>query len=243
MAPRLRIVKGPNVKKLLSLAAVAACVAATALPAGAVTQTGSVTVKWNVTVTAALALNTNYSATGAQGLGAPTILKSSTPSGQASEACTAAASEVAATVNFNQITPDPALASNTDCLYKNAVDAQVTTNSSNWTLGEYATAALPAGATLCAYPNNFASFPVTIAAAGTAPATTSARGAYADNTTCAAGGLTIPAAASSTNLVTSAAQPFTASPAHIGEDMGLLLSPAAATGAQTVTVTYSLVAN
>ena len=230
-------------KKLMSLAAVAAIAAATALPAGAVTQTGSVTVKWNVTVTAALALNTNYSATGAQGLGAPTILKSTGPAGNASEACTAAASEVAATVNFNQITPDPALASNTDCLYKNAVDAQVTTNSTNWTLGEYATAALPAGATLCAYPNNFASFPLTIAAAGTAPATQSARGAYADNTTCAAAAAVLPAAATSTNIVTSAAQPFTGAPAHIGEDLALLLTPAAATGAQTVTVTYSLVAN
>lgn len=239
----LRIVKGPNVKKLLSLAAFAAIVGAAALPAGAVTQTGSVTVKWNITVTAALALNTNYSATGAQGLGAPTILKSTGPAGSASESCTAAASEVAATVNFNQITPDSTLASNTDCLYKNAVDAQVTTNSGNWTLGEYATAALPTGATLCAYPNNFASFPLTIAAAGTAPATQSARAAYADNAACAAGSLLLPAAANSTNLVTSAAQAFTAAPAHIGEDMALLLTPAAATGAQTVTVTYSLIAN
>lgn len=236
--------KGPNVKKLISLAALAAIAGATALPAGAaVTQTGNVTVKWNVTVTAAIALNTNYSATGAQGLGAPTLLKSTGPAGTASEACTAAASEVAATVNFNQITPDPALASNTDCLYKNAVDAQVTTNSSNWTLGEYATAALPAGATLCAYPNNFASFPVTIAAAGTAPATQSARATYADNTTCAGAAAVLPAAATSTNIVTSSAQPFTATPAHIGEDLALLLTPAAATGAQTVTVTYSLVAN
>ena len=246
-ARRLRIVKGPNVKKLLSLAALAAIVGATALPAGAVTQTGTVTVKWNITVTAALALTTDYGATGAQGgAGVPSALLSTGPGG-AGEACAAPAAAPSAgpppVVDFGTITPDSGLSKNTDCLYKNAVDAQVTTNSSNWTLGEYEAAALPAGATLCAYPNNFAAFPVTIAAAGTAPATQSARGAYADNTTCAAAASVLGTAITSTNLVTSSAQSFTGAPAHIGEDMALLLTPAAATGAQTVNVTYSLIAN
>jgi hypothetical protein len=209
-----------------------------------VTQTGTVTVKWNISVTAALALNTNYSATGAQQLTAPAILASL--NGGSGNACPATGngSEVAATVNFGTITPDSGLTKNTDCLYKNAVDAQVTTNSSNWTLGEYvSSASIPAGATLCAYPNNFASFPVTIAAAGTAPATQSSRASYTDNTTCAAAAATLSTTSTSTNIVTSSAQAFTGSPAHIGEDMALLLTPAAATGAQTVTVTYSLVAN
>jgi hypothetical protein len=243
-APRLRIVKGPNVKKLLSLAAFAAIVGAASLPAGAVTQTAPVTVKWNVSVTAALVLNQNYSATGAAQITAPTILPSL--NGGTGNSCSAngVGSEAAATVNFGTITPDSGLTKNTDCLYKNAVDAQVTTNSSNWTLGEYvSSASIPAGATLCAYPNNFASFPVSIAAAGTAPATQSARASYTDNTTCAAAAATLSTTASSINLVSASAQAFTASPAHIGEDLALLLTPAAATGNQTVTVTYSLVAN
>lgn len=234
-------------KKLISLAALAAMACATALPAGAVTQTGSVTVKWNVSVSASLALATDYGATGAQGgNGVPAILLSTGPGGTG-EACTGPAAAPSAgpppVVDFGTITPDSGLAKNTNCLYKNAVDAQVTTNSSSWSLGEYEAAALPTGATLCAYPNNFASFPVSIAAAGTAPATQSARATYTDNTSCAASAATLGTTASSVNLVSASAQSFTTSPAHIGEDMALLLTPAASTGAQTVTVTYSLVAN
>lgn len=235
----LRIVKGSNVKKLLSLAAFAAIVGTTALPAGAATQTGNVTVKWNVSVTANLTLATNYSTTGAQQLTAPSELLSTGPGGTA-EACTAPASEVAATVNFGTITPDSGLAKNTDCLYKNAVNAQVTTNSVSWSLGEYEAAALPAGATLCVYPNAFASFPATVS--GAAAATQSGRATYADNTTCSAGAVTLGTTASNNNLATSTTQ-YTGAAANIGEDMGLLLTPAAATGAQTVTVTYSLLAN
>jgi hypothetical protein len=235
----LRIVKGPNVKKLIPLAALAAIVGATALPAGAVTQTAPVTVKWNVSVTANLTLATNYDAAGAQQLTAPSVLLSSGPGG-ASEACTAPASEVAATVNFGTITPDSGLSKNTDCLYKNAVNAKVTTNSVSWSLGEYEAAALPAGATLCAYPNGFASFPATVS--GAASATQSARATYTDNTSCAAAAVTLGTTASSNNVATSTTQ-YTATAANIGQDMALLLTPAAATGAQTVQVTFSLLAN
>jgi hypothetical protein len=121
------------------------------------------------------------------------------------------------------------------------VNAQVTTNSTNWSLGEYDTAALPTGATLCAFGNGL-TFPA--ATLTSAPATQSGRTTYTDNTTCAAGGgnVALTTTASSTNLVTSATA-YTASPANVGEDMGLMLTPAAATGAQAPTVTYSLVAN
>lgn len=243
----MRIVKGPNVKKLLSLAALAAILGSTSLPAGAAatTKTGTVTVKWNVSVAANLTLTTDYGATGTQGgAGVPSIL---TSANGGSGTCTAPGAAPSAgpppVVDFGIIAPDAALTANTDCLYKNAVDAQVTTNSTNWTLGASISSAAVAGSTVCLYPNNFASFPATIAAAGTAPATQSTRATYADNTTCAAAAATLSTTASSVNLISSAAQPFTASPAHVGSDLALLLSPTSPTGAQTVTLTYSLVAN
>ena len=235
----MRIVKGPNVKKLLTIAAAAAIIGATALPAGAVTQTGNVTVKWNVTVTANLTLNQNYSAAGAAQTTAPSILTSTGPGGTGT--CTAAGvgSEAAGTNNFGNITPDASLSKNVDCLYKNAINAQVTTNSTNWNLGA-SSAALPAGATLCLYPNGY-TFGTAPAAL---PATQSARATYADNATCAgAGALTVPTSANSTNMITADATQFTASAANIGVDLGLLLTPAAATGAQSVVMTYTLVAN
>jgi hypothetical protein len=236
----LRIVKGPNVKKLLILATLAAMVGASALPAGATTASGTVTVKWNITVTANLTLNTDYTAAGAQGFTAPSLLLS-TGTGGTGEACTNTNPETTATVNFGTITPDSGLAKNTDCLYKNAVDALVQTNSTNWSLGEYNTAALPTGATLCAFGNGY-TFPSTTA---TATVNQSARATYTDNTTCAAGGGNVALTTTSTNnnLVNGATTAFTATAASVTEDMGLMLTPAAATGPQNPTVTFSLIAN
>jgi hypothetical protein len=240
MARRLRIVKGPNVKKLLSFAAFAAIVGATALPAGAVTSSGTVNVKWNVSVTANISLHTNYDASGNPLTAAPSILLSTGPGGTG-EACTPPASETDLTVDFGTITPDSGLAKNTDCLFKNAVNAKVTTNSVSWSVGEYIStpAANPAGSTLCAYSNGFASYPATVT--GAAAVAQSARATYTDNTTCAAGALTLGTSASTNNLATST----TAYPggANIGQDLGLLLTPAAATGTEQPVVTFSLVAN
>jgi hypothetical protein len=238
----LRIVKGSNVKKLFSLAALAAIVGASALPAGAATQTGNVTVKWNVSVTANLTLGTDYDASGNQQTTAAIAELLSTGPGGAGEACTPPATEAAATVNFGTITPDSGLSKNVDCLYKNAVNAKVTTNSVNWSLGEYEGAALPTGATLCAYPNGFASFPATVSGAAAAVQSGRTTATWTDNTTCAASALTLGTTVANNNLATSTTQ-YTAAPANIGEDMALLLTPAATTGAQTVTVTFSLLAN
>ena len=227
-------------KKLISLAAVAAIAAASALPAGAATSTGTVTVKWNVSVTATIALATNYDNTGASLTTAPGLLLSTGTAG-VGEACPGPATETNGTVDFGVLTPDSSLAKNTDCLFKNAVNAKVTTNSVNWSVGEYIStpAANPAGSTLCAYPNGVASFPAVIS--GAAAVATSGRAAYADNTTCAASALTLAGAVSNNNLVTST----TAYPggANIGQDMALLLTPAAATGAEAPVVTFSLLAN
>lgn len=223
-------------KKLITLAALAALLAP-ALPAGAaaVTRTGTVTVKWNTSVTANLALTTNYDATGAQQTTAPSIL---TAANGGSGTCTAAGagSEVAATVNFGSVSPD--FAQTTGCLYKNAVNAIVQTNSINWNLSEAVGAAV-AGTALCAFPNGLGgSFPATVSGASV-PATQTVRAAAPAGATCAAGGATITAAG------VQVASSTTAYPtgANVGEDMELLLSPSTPSGNQQYLVTYTLVAN
>lgn len=226
-------------KKLVAIAIVAILCGA-ALPAGAaVTVNGSVTVKWNTSVAASLTLATNYSAAGAQQLTAPTIV---TQNNTGSGACTAtgAGSEVAATVNFGNITPD--FAQTTGCLYQNASNAIVKTNSTNWTLTEATAAALPTGATLCALANDAGNswpFPAT----GALPATQT----VAAHTAASIAGTSCPASAlslttsNSTAISSTTAYPTTA--ANIGEDMALLLTAANPLGANTVTVNYQVIAN
>jgi hypothetical protein len=227
------------VKKLLSLAAFAAVVGTTALPAAAVTVPGNVTVKWNVSVAATLNLNQNYSAAGAAQVSAPSIV--SLAAGMGSGSCTAngAGSEAAGTVNFGNVTPDSG-ANTIGCQYKNAINAVVTTNSVNWSMTEALSAALPAGYSLCVAPNGF-----TWGAAG---------GAALSATQSAAANAVAPAGAAcgagTTGLTTTAATALTetnaftgASPANVGEDYELLIPPLAANGAKTATVVYSVIAN
>ncbi|MDQ2872936.1 MAG: hypothetical protein M3R35_07410 [Candidatus Eremiobacteraeota bacterium] len=225
-------------KKLLTLAALGALFAS-ALPAGAasVTKTGTVTVKWNTSVTANLVLATNYDAAGAQQLTAPAILPNANP-GAGSCTANGTGSEVAATANFGPVSPD--FTNPTGCLYKNAVNAVVQTNSLNWTLSEALSAAV-AGATLCAYANgNGGTFPATIS--GAAAATTTARATSPVGATCGAGAATLPSAAPPGLQVASSTTSYPTG-ANIGEDLELILSPATPSGAQSYTVTYTLVAN
>lgn len=224
-------------KQLLASAAFAGLIIG-ALPVGAATVTGTATVKWNTQAIATLVLNTNYSAAGAQLTSAPSILAHVSGSG----ACTATGTggEVAGTVNFGNVTPDSSTVS--DCLYKNAVNAQVVTNSTNWSLTEQSVAAVPAGFELCALANNSGgTFPFTVAA--TLPATQTTRVAALSNantTACVSGSQinTTPF-----NLISAESTAFTSgSPANLGEDIDLAIGANAPAGAQTVSVTYTLVA-
>jgi hypothetical protein len=255
MARTLRIVKGPNVKKLVTLAALAAMTASVALPAGAATVQKTVTVQWNLSVSANLNLYTNYNsgaATPASGL-APVgeLMQGSLGSG---EACTAPGSVVAGTVDFGTITPDGGLAADTVCAVKQAVDAWVQTNSTNWKLAEALTTNAPTGVVLCGLSNS-GNFPVTVSgAAATSPASARTAASLTDGNgtgtgTCAGTGeLAIPtdagnpfAAGNQANMATST----TAYPSgtNIGEDLELILHPAAATGAASRTLTVELIAN
>lgn len=237
-------------KKLLTLAAAAAIVAASALPATAATGSGTVTVQWNISVTAALTLATNYTGTGTmtpvQGTTGPPVAEYLQGSLGSSEACTAVANVAAATVDFGTITPDAGLAANTVCAVKQAIDAKVATNSINWTLGESLSAA-STGVTLCGLSNS-GNFPITVTgAASNVPASGRTAASLTDGNgtgtgTCsAAGELTIPTTASSTNMASSTTAYPTGT--NLGEDLELITSPSASTGTQTKTLTVSLVAN
>jgi len=207
---------------------------ASALPAAAVPVNGSVIVKWNTNAIASLALATDYDATGAQQKSAP--LMGTVADNGGSGTFGAPAAEVAATVNFGNITPDVAQA--TGCLYNNAVNALVKTNSTSWTLTEALAANVPAGYVLCALANNaggtFAGFN-----SGANSAAQSGRAAAVAGTTCPAGSLT-ETTALSTAVTSTTAYP---SGANIGQDMELITPANAASGATTLTLNYQVIAN
>ena len=221
-----------DVKKLVALGVLGVLIGS-ALPAGAVTQTGTVTVKWNTAVTATLALNNNYSATGASQTTAPGVF---TNNNTGSGTCAGPASEVAATVNFGTITPDTV--QNTNCLYDNAIDAKIVTNSVSWNLTE-ALSAVVSGTTMCALGNG-QTFP--FPGTGALPVTQTTRTSNAltpSGTSCPASSLALSATAATAVTSTTA---YTGG-AHIGEDMWISVTPSSTTGAQAPTLTYTLTAN
>jgi hypothetical protein len=241
----LRIVKGPNVKKLTLLAA-AAALAMSAAPAFAATS-GNVVVTWNVQPAATLTLHTNYNNTGAfAGAGTFSILTNN--NGGTTGACNSgtAPTQADGTNAYGQITPDPSKV--TDCLFGNAVNLNVVTTSANWNLTEAVTAgSIPAGYFLCALPNgtfSFASPPAgnlsvtqtTRTTAASVPSVTSAA-------TCGtASGQSI--STTSANVVNGDTNPTQAAGTNIGLDYVLAVPANAATLASgTATVTYTLVAN
>jgi len=232
------------VKKLLAIAALAS-LAIPALPViAATTVTKTVVVKWNTQAVATLNVATNYDAAGAQQLTAPAIL---TTNNGGVGTCTAAGagSEAAATVNFGNVTPDSG-ANYTNCLYKNAVNAQVITSSVSWNLAaQVTTGTVPADTILCAYPNGGATWPLS---AATLSATQSARVAAPSITSlaCPGAGASLSIGAGSVTLANETNAFNSAAPANIGQDFDLTLKPLAAAsgGSPTqVTVTYTLTAN
>jgi hypothetical protein len=252
----LRIVKGPNVKKLLTLAALAAMTASVALPAGAATVQKTVTVQWNLSVSANLNLYTNYNSGAATPASGTSSVGELMQALSGSSACTApgAGTIAAGTVDFGTITPDSALTQDTVCAVKQAVDAWVQTNSSNWKLAEALTTNAPAGAVLCGLSDS-GNFPITVSgAAATSPASARTAASLTDGNatgtgSCAgAGELAIPtdagnpfAAGNQANMATSTTAYPTGT--NVGEDLELILHPSATTGAVTRTLTVELIAN
>lgn len=221
-----------NGKRLLTLAAFAA-IAMTAIPASAVVPPQNITVKWNTQAVGSLALATNYSATGAQGLGAPAIALTNN-GGSGLCTATGSGSEVASTVNFGSVTPDGV--KYTDCMYENGVTAAVvTSDSAGYNLAEKATAGYPTpGFLLCLLPNGTFANNLAVTQSGRAGVAPS----IVSTSACPGGDFLMDTTGAT--LLTSAAQ--TAS-TNLGGDVELVLAPNATSGAQSVTVTYTLTLN
>ncbi len=136
---------------IVAIFAVAATVTMPAAFAGVTSNQVNITIKWNTQAVGSLVLATNYSATGAQQLTAPTILQNQNGGGGT---CTAngVGSEAAGTANFGNVSADGVKFTN--CQYKNGFVATITTSDpGGYILGYAATAGFPAGYGLCAIHN------------------------------------------------------------------------------------------
>jgi len=231
-----------NVKKLVAIAALLS-LALPAVPSWAAatvtTGNGPVIVKWTTQAVATLTIHTDYTAAGLFGASAGSILANLNGG---SGACTATdPTNADLTVDFGPVSPDSG-ANYTDCMYKNAVNAQVITSSINWNLAAKVTAgSIPADTELCALPNGFAAFPTAAAALPVAQTARAAAPSIVSVATCPAGDAAINATGAT---LANETNPFSsASPANIGHDLELVLKPLAGAGAQTATVTYTLTAN
>ncbi len=225
-----------NQKRIAGLALIASLFALAA-PANAATVNKTITVKWNTQATATLNVHTNYAASGLSN--SPGTAGSILAHGAG--ACTAAdPTNSDGTNDFGQVSPDGG-GGMQDCLYKNAANAIVATNSTNWNLTA-ATATNPTtlGAELCALANGVANFPFSAAALPVTQTVRAAALSSASTASCVSGSVlnnTALTLANETNAFTGA------SPANIGFDLDLVLGPTANTGNQSEVVTFTLTAN
>lgn len=201
-------------KRILALAAAAVAAGTMVLPASAAsTYTyGSVKLQWNVPLTATLNVHTNYTAAGAFGTAANTLLPSS------AGVCTSQTSgETDLNMNYGTLAVSPSAV--VACTYKNAVAMQLTTNA-KYQVNEYldTTTEVPSGTGFCAYPNG-----LTFGGPGSAAATQSTRSADPGLATftsgtisaCATGGTYVPVA--SGTISNSGAAPAQPNATYTGE--------------------------
>jgi hypothetical protein len=249
----LRIVKGPNVKKLLFIVSMAALLTP-AMPALAVDTFSSqnVQVNWNVTANGTITLYADY-CTGTESIGCGGAPVGFTGTLGGSGTCTIATSAPAANTGatgglvWTAIAPD--FVDNTECYYKNAVDAVVTTNDSSgykvyegWSANVNTT-----GYLLCESANGTVpTASATTSGVSAAPAGYALTGA----TTCPTGMTSIAqqttagtASAAPVGSITVATGASTVSNGHVGEDMALMVPANAAAGAADYVVTYAIVGN
>ena len=231
--------KDDTMKRIAALALFGALMASVT-PAFAANPTGTVTIKWNTQQLATLTLVTNYSAAGAQGLGAPAIFQNQNAG---SGTCTAngVGSEAASTVNFGNVSPDSV--KYTDCLYDNGVLAQYATNDSlGYSLKVQQTTA-PANASsvmLCYMANGAQNSASVVQSARTTNASVpSLVTVTAGPASCGGGNTTI--YGTQQTIATSAAA--TAGTLNAGGDIELVLAPNAASGADSAVATWTLVLN
>jgi hypothetical protein len=236
-----------NGKRLL-IAAVFAVFATIVAPrvwaAGTISNQANITVKWNTVAVGSMTLNSNYSATGAQQLTAPAIVQTQN-SGAGTCSTNGAGSEAAATVNFGNVTADGA--KYTDCQYRNAAVATVTTSDPNGysVTTQNVSGALPASYALCALGNGAANTPGATAFANNGAVFQDNTGAATavTSTTCptVTNGWNVGSTTASTLLSPTSATTGT----NLGADYVLVIGPNAAiqAGGYTFNVQYTLTLN
>lgn len=224
-----------NIKRALTLATCAAF-AFLATPAANATSVTSnnITVKWNTQAIGSIALVGDYNSSGQGGnTGSQTPTVYTATNGGSTGACTAAGGGVPAndtTVDFSAVTPDAV--DSTDCLYKDAINAKIiTSDSAGYTVAP--TATVPANFLLCLLPNG--------TFANNMAVTTSTRAAAVAGITSAA---TCTGAPGNGYNLGSATTFFTSTGAtaatNLGGDVELVIAPNAPSGAQSLTLTYTL---
>ena len=237
-----------NGNKLAALA-FAASLAASTLPAFAATTTGTVTVKWNTQALASIVLVTQPSAALTH-TGPSSIFWASNPGASTTSGCngvvatSASGSDASAnlTINFGNVTPDTV--NYTDCLEKDAINAQVVNNDTNgWNVTEQMTAGVPTayatatGELLCLLPNPAGAYAKDQAWLASARA---AAVSITSTTACPVGDFPVLSASATTLLTVAAAGTAPTAGTNFPADMELAISPNAASNTVVATVTYTL---
>ncbi len=240
-------------KKLLTIITLAGLIIP-ALPASAAGPytfgSPTVDVNWNVTASGSITLFADYATgttlctTESTGCGTPAVLQS--PASGAGS-CTAAPTAPTANtgsagsttgVFFGNIAPD-LTNKNTECYYKDAVDAVISTNdSAGYTLYEDVSVAATnaTGYWLCEVANGTVpTAGVTGSSVSAAPSGFTATGAVA---ACPTGMTQVSATSKGT---TAASASSTVSSGHVGQDYALIVPALASAGASQFVVTYTFV--
>lgn len=153
-------------------------------------QYGSVKIQWNVATAMTAVIHSSYSA--AFAYSAPTLASYlSNPAGTCSSTLPTGNADL--TLDYGTLTPS--LSASVGCTYLNAVGASVQDNdASGVKVYQALDAALPTGTSLCAFPNQGASFPESLGASITA-STRSGVGPAPSATCATAPGAAVPVAA------------------------------------------------
>ena len=244
-----------NIKRYAALVTLGALLS-TAAPALAVAPTGTVQVEWNYAITATITMYTQTTASKTSVTPAANdIYWASSPAGSVSSGCNGTVATAAAgkdgsggngawatgVVNFGNVVADSV--DYTNCLEINAIDAYIVTNDSlGANLTVQATAGVPSaydtasnGSLLCILPNGAWN------TGGNTAWTASARAAAVSmNSTIACSAGTLVPSASGANIL---ALTKSTTGSDLNSDLQLNMGPAMQSGAQTVTLTYTLTTN
>lgn len=232
-----------NTKRLAALVTLGALLS-TAAPALAVAPTGTVQVEWNYAITATITMYTQTTASQTHTVPAANDIFTQANGGGGQCNGIAGASKdpgVAGNVNFGLVVADST--DYTNCLEINAIDAYIVTNDSlGANLTVQATAGTPSaydtaanGSLLCLLPDGAWS------TTGNTAWTASARAAAVsmNSTVACSAGTLIPAAAAANILALTKAT----TGSDLNHDIQLNMGPQMQSGAQTVTLTYTLTTN